>query len=285
LTSSTQEINIADSEQTNAIFHVVGGDTSAVNGDLNVWAATVPGNFALVEFVDSVSDPSLEPLSALATTPERATAINNAIAAYLSPQFSIGFLRWDPAQANADVPPMEKTINLSASQTNEVIVGLAMSAQDQNVSRLAIQVMNLDDGTSRWQDSQNPSYFNIYDYEKYISLVDDQAKKNIGLGKVAVGYCLSADKNLATIVGLFYQQIDAKSYAAGYLTGEPQLYSTNGPDASACEARYNPGAGTKNVLVGIGARVHDDKLATAGYKSAPLIAPPATAATTASVKK
>ncbi|MBP2229705.1 hypothetical protein J2847_003004 [Azospirillum agricola] len=250
--------------QTAAVFVAIGGAPIAGQTTLSQWAATVPGNFGLIQFDRQSGTASLLPLSVLATTAQRASEINQAIVAALQPpQFSFYNLVWD----NSGIPTTivgEKSYQLT--DVGKIIVGIALNVEDNNVSHMAVQTRDLNSGDTAWVDVEGRP-FNQNSYEAIYSLEDT------GKGLAAVGYCFSADKNVPNTIGLYHRAVNATKDTSGFLQGDVALGYNKGPN---CEQSFNPGNGAQKVLVGIGIIVHDNAVGIVNASFAPLKASPAT---------
>lgn len=282
ITHSSQTIEMQSSTQTNAVFQAVGGDTSSVSGDIETWAATVPGNFAMISFdPNQGSFASLQPLSVLATTEERAKEIDQAIRAYLLQQFSLYDVVWDRSQVKywfcdyhgtqyelKEPGVGEKSAEIK-DNVRQIVVGIGMSIQNNNVSSLGIKVLDLATSQTTWIDADNRAIAgDPGSYEKIIDLTNlaPNGSGNIRELYVAVGVSGSAEKNECSGLGLFYQTLNFTADQKKYLEGTIQHDYVGGS-----EVAYKPDAGAQTILLGVAARAQDGILKDLYLKTAPLV--------------
>ncbi len=281
LTHSTQIVQMESSTQTDATFQAVGGDTASVNGDVEQWAKTVPGNFAMISFdPNSNNFSSLQPLSVLAATPERKSQIDQAIKASLTQQFSLYDVVWDASQveywfcdyhgtrSKTDrLAQGEKTVEIK-SNLRQIVVGIGMSVQDSNVSNLGIKVLDLTTSQLSWIDANGRAIAgDPGTYEKIIDLttLSPNQAGQINQLYVAVGVSASASKNECDGLGLFYQTLSFTDSTTRYLEGSIARNYQGGT-----EVAFRPTDGAQIVLLGVSARAQDGILKNLWIKTAPL---------------
>lgn len=281
ITHSNQTIEMQSSTQTDAVFTAIGGDTSSVSGDIETWAATVPGNFAMISFDSNQgSFASLQPLSVLATTEERAEEIDQAIIDYLQQQFSLYDVVWDMSQVEywfcdyhgsknqLEQPGVgEKSVEIK-DNVQQIIVGIGMSIEDNDVSSLGIKVLDLTTSQTSWIDADNRAIAgDPGSYEKIVDLTNlaPNSGGTIRQLYVAVGVSGSAEENECSGLGLFYQTLNFTDDQTKFLEGSINHDYVGGSDVA-----YKPDAGAQTILLGVSARAQDGILKNLYLKTAPL---------------
>ena len=155
---NVQKDAIETSEQSNAHFDVVGGDSRAFRGDWQGWARTVEaGKFDLIGLGSS----SLVAISELALDPVRRQELEDAIREQLeNGEQDLKSIRWDKLRVEkqrvqakggevflGDLGALgaENRASISLEHDHELVVGVSMSP-----SNVAVKVLNLQDNTQYW---------------------------------------------------------------------------------------------------------------------------------------
>lgn len=269
------------STQTFAEFEAVGGDNRSVNGGLNDWASSVPGNFAMFAFDSNRANfASLQPLSMLAVTYARKTQIESAIRSALTQQFSLYDVVWDASKieywfcdyhgtrAKTDrLAQGEKTVSIK-NNLNQVIVGIGLSIDDSNVSDLGIKVLDLSTSQTSWIDANGRAIAGQPEsYEKIVDLMtlNQNAAGQIVDLCIAVGVSASASTQACDGLGLFYQTLSMTSAATKYLVGDIKFENQGGS-----EVAFRPDTSARTILLGVSARAQDGILKNLWVKTAPM---------------
>ncbi|GAB5526667.1 MAG: hypothetical protein Roseis2KO_45390 [Roseivirga sp.] len=239
----TTSEQIQTEEQSNAQFSTVGGSPSAIISGVKEWAETVPGNYAMFDF----DDDSLQPISELATDPDRKAEIEAAIRSVLNDEVSIsdsGFI-WDENQVatvyGEDDP---EQYEYSVENTSTVIVGLAILITKYEIEKMAVRVFNISENTREWIVLGDGGSYNEEDYELFGETDEGYLMTGIGIKEAN-----SVFQNMV----IHQQALDpASQYSAGtYLsdTIDEKTVDTKDPGY---DKNYKPSAEDGRVIVGIG---------------------------------
>lgn len=246
---TSQTDKIRTEEQSDAYFHCYGGKPETLAKGYETWAASVKeGNFVLVEFTDD----SLQPLSVLAEGSARQAEILAAIEAAMGgddlvySNLAVGDTTKDDF-GNGDV---DRSVYLPSGW---VMTGMAASFSDTNVTRLAVEGLNLATNTRAWYDRLGETNFNSEEY---------QSNASVPTGFVVTGLGVRLDQHSFKNWVLYYQTLDPMNVDNNhYLSCEdsdPQeLVIGSTKDMS---AEYHPAASNGKVITGVGICVQDTRV-------------------------
>ncbi|MCW5651657.1 MAG: hypothetical protein KIS62_18070 [Ramlibacter sp.] len=279
MSTSVQTDNVATTEQSNGHFEAKGGSPDQLQQGYQPWAAALmsQGDFALVNF----NKYSLAPLWLLAQDPARQAAIEACVRDMLSstpPMMNT--LQWDPSQQSSfyakgsSKDNLEKQIVLT--DPAQVIVGVACAAHSDNVSRLALRVLNLDDNSLTWITDDN-SVYNQSNYQRVADI--PSATQQRGVAVTGMGF--TCTNSAVSAIWLHYQMLNPAddnlkptflgSVINTYYCGDTKHQK------STPEVDFTPDAGAGKPITGVGLRIKSDNFATMKLWQAPLMNKPESA--------
>ncbi|MBX3589181.1 MAG: hypothetical protein AB7I35_17160 [Ramlibacter sp.] len=273
MSTSVQTDNVATTEQSNGHFEAKGGSPDQLQQGYQPWAAALmrEGDFALVNF----NQHSLTPLWLLAQDPARQNAIEACVRDMLSstpPQMNT--LQWDTQNKTSfyakgsSKDNIEKQVVLT--DPAQVIVGVACSAHSDNVSRLALRVLNLNDNSLTWITDDN----SVYNQSNYQQVADiPAATQQRGVAVTGMGF--TCTKNVVSAIWLHYQMLNPAD-SSGKPTFLGSVVNTyycgdNAHQKAKPEANFTPDAGAGKPITGVGLRIKSDNFATMKLWQAPLL--------------
>lgn len=281
MSASVQTDTVATSEQSNGHFEAKGGSADQLQQGYQAWAAALmnKGDFALVNF----NKYSLTPLWLLAATAQRQAAIEDYVRSSMSSTPPLlNTLQWN-TQANqsfmahgSSSDSLEKQITLG--KASQVIVGVACTAKNDNVSRLALRVLDLDDNSLAWI-TDDGSVYNQSNYERVADIPTATGKRGVAV----TGMGFTCTKDVVSAIWLRYQMLNPadgntkptflESVINSYYSGD------TAHQKSTPEVDFTPDAGAGKIITGVGVRIKNDNFVDLKIWQAPLVRKQVSAAT------
>jgi hypothetical protein len=272
VSASTNIDYVSNNEQSNGVFEAKGGDPATLDQGYETWSSslTANGEFTLVDF----EQPSLQPLSVLATNPSRQQDIDDAIARYLNgTPPNMNTLEVNGSQNHSFYPCGSSSDNIEAqvntNKNSQVIVGAACKVSNDNVKRVAIKVLDLEDNSTKWITSDGQTY-NESDYE----VINDIQESTGNRGVAVVGMGFSSNSDDCVGIWLYYQSLNPADDSSSpiYLdhTVQKNFAGKSSYSDATPEANFKPSGGDGKIVTGVGLRVNNDNFKTMKIYQAPL---------------
>ena len=248
ISSSNQTDESQSNHQSNGEFWCIGGTPDTLVDGFDDWAASVPGNFVLVDFTSD----SLKKISELvenddARKAEIETAIDAKLAEGENPSSTT--LTTKSANQNEWSQGDQDRIELeSGANDGYVVVGFGGRINKKSdFNRIAVCYMNLSTSQRQWNVIGDRDVFNLNDYETLGEVPD---------GCVLTGIGLTGDNNDFKKMVLYYQELNPASPTSNYLDTDLQSISFKGrTEVSAdksYESHFQPSGDEGRVVTGIG---------------------------------
>lgn len=273
MSASVQTDSIATSEQSNGHFEAKGGSADQLQRGYSSWASSLlaTGDFALVNF----NKHSLSPLWVLAESPQRQEAIRAYIeSAMSSTPPNLQALGWNRQSNTAFLAKgsskdnIEKQLTLASS--TQVIVGVACSAKNDDVSRLALRVLDLADNSIAWI-TDDGSVYNQSNYQRIADIPAATGQRGVAV----TGVGMTCTNHVVSAIWLHYQLLNPAdgSTRPTYLQSVVNTFYSgdSAHEKSTPEVDFKPDAGAGRVITGIGLRIKSDNFTDLKLWQAPLI--------------
>lgn len=273
LSTSVQTDNVATSEQSDGHFEAKGGSADQLQDGYRTWASGLlsGGDFALVNF----NKYSLTPLWLLANDPQRQSAIESYVRnAMSSTPPMLNALQWNKSANTSFMAKGSSSdtleVQITLGEAFEVIVGVACSAKNDNVSRLALRVLNLEDNTITWITNDG-SVYNASNYQRVADIPSATGQRGVAV----TGMGLTCTNGVVSAIWLHYQLLnpaDGSSKPTFMQSVINTYYSGDSAhEKSTPEADFTPDAGAGKIITGMGVRIKNDNFADLKLWQAPLV--------------
>lgn len=260
--TGVQVDNISSTTQSNGIFECKGGNPSKLTQGWEAWSAdlTATGTYVLVDF-DSYS---LLPISVLAQSADRQLAINEYIHSLANqpvPELNC-FWRDSATAVSSYTNGSSKTgaqVTLMASGSQNVIVGVAVSATKDKVTRLAFKLLDLWNNTVSWLTSDG-RVFNTADYQRMVDVTVAASPATRAVAVTGAGFTVT-DGKVSNLV-VYYQNLNPADAATKPTFLDPVVHKLYDADSShagkATEVGFVPPTGNRAILTGLALHVSSD---------------------------
>ncbi len=272
VSGSIQTDNISTTEQSNGHFEAKGGSAVQLQQGYQAWAASLlaQGDFALVDFNKN----SLIPIWLLADAPSRQSEIQTYVnASMITTPPLLKAIHWNTASQSSMMVHGKSSDSLMSnvlSDGTQVIVGVACSAKDKHVSKLALRVLNLEDNSITWV-TQDKSTFNAADYQRIAdipSATNDRSVAVTGMGFTCTDHKVSA-------ILLQYQMLNPadSNSKPKYLGSVLKTYLSADKDHQKGnpEVNFIPDPNSGLIMTGVGLRIDGDNFSDLKIWQSPLI--------------
>jgi hypothetical protein len=274
LSTGVKVDTVTDTTQSNGVFEAKGGQPSMLQQGYEAWAdsLTENGEFALVGFQRT----SLQPLSALANSAARAQAINAAIAQAISilpPKLDT--LQWDQSK-NVSMYTKGSSVQkyVALTDTYQVVVGVACTAINGAVTKLALRVLSLGNNQMTWVTCDGSAY-NANDYQR-IADIPTSVPNTRAVAVTGCGFTYTDGK--VSAINLYYQLLDPADDNSHPIFLDDHVYNYYSGDSAhqgkANEVSFIPDGGAGKIITGIGLHVKGDNFDGMKIWQAPLYAVP-----------
>lgn len=249
ISASNQTDKSQSSHQSNGEFWCIGGTPDTLVDGFDDWAASVPGNFVLVDFTDN----SLKRISELAADSYRKETIDTVITKLLSTEtLSMTELTTSSETQEWTTAQKDKQIDVDSEVKNGyAVVGFGGRInKDKKFTRIAVCYLNLSTAQREWNVFGDKTIFNKDEYETLGEVPE---------GCVMTGIGLKGHGNHLGAMVLHYQELSPARSTNAYL--DPTLQSiyfkrqqqdtSNKPERD-YEVELNPSDNNNKVITGLG---------------------------------
>ncbi|EGJ34269.1 MULTISPECIES: MAC/Perforin domain protein [Moorena] len=246
ISTSNQTDQSQSNNQSNGEFWCIGGTPDTLVDGFDDWAASVPGNFVLVDFTSD----SLKKISELVENDDaRKEEIDAAIQAVLDAGTNPSTSELTTSsQTDQWIAGDNKDMEVdSGAKDGYAVVGFGGLIKDKKFNLTAVCYLNLSTAQRQWEVFGDETTFNQTDYETLGEVPD---------GCVLTGIGLKGDGSKFTKMVLHYQELTPASSTNNYLVTNLQSIAFKGtkevssPDSS-YEIEFNPGDNNDMVITGI----------------------------------